>query len=69
MAARQSTRSHDLHCETTCAVTASVHGCMATPCAAHHAGDLHHLMYEIMHAFCTFKITRIRHAIRTARPL
>ena len=58
MAAPQSTRSHDLHCETTCAVTASVHGCMATllcrpPCrrsAPRHVRDHARILYIQNHA-------------------
>jgi hypothetical protein len=39
-----------------------VHGDL---CVAGHACDLHDAMEAIMHTFCTFKTTRIRHAIRT----
>jgi hypothetical protein len=36
---------------------------------ARHGCDLHYVMDAIMHTLCTFKITRIHHAIRTDLPL
>jgi hypothetical protein len=68
VAARQHTWALDLPATVVCGdrLGVRVHGDV---CGARHACDLHHAMDAITQAFCTFEITRIRHAIGIAFPL